>query len=117
VRRVQDEGAKYQLEFDTAQAGYKQALEGYDKVMIGASGQYSNVSFVSRATAPLKPSKPKTKINLLIGALLGGFLGIAIPFGRELLARRVRCRDDLERDHGIPVLVEFDPMPVLRNTP
>ena len=34
-------------------------------------------------------------------------LGLGIPLGYELLNRRVRCRDDLERHHGIPVLVEF----------
>jgi len=27
-----------------------------------------------------------------------------------LLNRRVRCRDDVERDHGIPVLVELGPV-------
>jgi succinoglycan biosynthesis transport protein ExoP len=117
VRRIQDEGSKYVLEFETAQAAYKKALEGYNGVMIASSGQYTNVDFVSRATAPLKPTSPKVLVNILLGIALGGLLGVAIPFVRELLARRVRCRDDLERDHGIPVLVEFDAMPALRSAP
>jgi len=34
-------------------------------------------------------------------------LGLGVPLGLELFHRRIRCRDDLERHHGIPVLVEF----------
>jgi uncharacterized protein involved in exopolysaccharide biosynthesis len=115
IRRLQDEGSRYQIEFDTAQAAYKKALEGYEGVMIASSGQYTNVNIVSRAQPPIKPAKPKFIVNLLMGVLFGGLLGIAVPFARELAGRRVRCRDDLERDHGVPVLVEFDPMPAIRN--
>jgi capsular polysaccharide biosynthesis protein len=53
---------------------------------------------------------------LLKGAVLGVFaafgLGIGIPFVLELLHRRVRCRDDIERSYGIPVLAEFSRLPV-----
>jgi uncharacterized protein involved in exopolysaccharide biosynthesis len=115
VRRMQDEGSRFQIEFDTAQAAYKNALEGYEKVMIASTGQYTNVNITSRATPPLRAAKPKFLINLLMGIVFGGALGIAIPFARELAGRRVRCRDDLERDHGVPVLVEFDSMPAIRN--
>jgi uncharacterized protein involved in exopolysaccharide biosynthesis len=115
IRRLQDEGSRYQIEFDTAQAAYKKALEGYEGVMLASSGQYTNVNIISHAQPPLRPAKPKFIVNLLMGIVLGGLLGIAIPFARELAGRRVRCRDDLERDHGVPVLVEFDPMPAIRN--
>jgi capsular polysaccharide biosynthesis protein len=39
--------------------------------------------------------------------MAAAMLGLGIPLGYELFNRRVRCRDDLERHHGIPVLVEF----------
>jgi len=39
---------------------------------------------------------------------MGVALGVTGPLFYELLVkRRVRCRDDLERNHGIPVLAEF----------
>jgi succinoglycan biosynthesis transport protein ExoP len=39
-------------------------------------------------------------------------LGLAAPLGYELLLnRRLRCRDDLERHFGIPVLAQFGPLP------
>ena len=39
-------------------------------------------------------------------------LGLGLPLLYELLNRRVRCRDDVERDHGIPVLIELGPIGV-----
>lgn len=110
VRELQDGGAKQLLELESAQSVYKKALEGYDQVLFASTGGYTNISFVSRATAPPKPSKPKVGILLLLATLAGGALGLAVPLCYELLNRRVRCRDDVERDHGIPVLVELGPI-------
>lgn len=103
-------GAKYQLELQSAQAVYARALDGYDQVMFASTGGYSNVDFVSRATPPPKASKPKVMVLLVLAGLFGGGLGLALPLLYELLHRRVRCRDDVERDHGIPVLAELGPI-------
>ena len=103
-------GAKYQLELQSAQSSYARALDGYDQIKFASAGGYSNVNFVSRATPPSKASKPKIGIALFLACLVGGGLGIAIPVFYELLNRRVRCRDDMERDHGIPVLAELGPI-------
>jgi capsular polysaccharide biosynthesis protein len=37
----------------------------------------------------------------------GLILGLFGPFLFELLNRRVRCRDDVERELGVPVLAEL----------
>jgi len=107
VRQLQDGGAKYQLELESAQTVYKRALDGYDQVMFASTGGYTNIEFVSRAKPPSRPSKPKTKIAMVLALLFGVALGIVVPLFYELFNRRVRCRDDMERDHGIPVLVEL----------
>jgi len=104
---LHDEGAKYLLELESSQAVYKRALEGYDQVMFASGGHYTNVSFISRATPPVKPSKPKILTGLILCCMAAFVLGLGLPLGYELFNRRVRCRDDLERHHGIPVLVEF----------
>jgi capsular polysaccharide biosynthesis protein len=45
--------------------------------------------------------------GLILGCMAAFVLGLGLPLGYELFNRRVRCRDDVERHHGIPVLVEF----------
>jgi polysaccharide biosynthesis transport protein len=110
VRQLQDSGAKQLLELQSAQSVYKRALEGYDQVLFASTGGYTNIDFVSRATPPPRPSKPKVGIALFLACLVGGALGLGLPLLYELVNRRVRCRDDVERDHGIPVLVELGPL-------
>ncbi|MBC7982778.1 MAG: hypothetical protein H7Y02_02880 [Candidatus Obscuribacterales bacterium] len=116
VSKLHDQAAKYRLELESAQAVYKRALDGYDQVMFASLGNYTNVSFVSRATPPVKASKPRVLVYLLLGTIAGCLLGLFAPLFYELTNRRVRCRDDLERDNGVPVLAEFQPLPMMRST-
>lgn len=117
VRQLQDSGAKQLLELESAQSVYKRALEGYDQVLFASTGGYTNISIVSRATPPPRPSKPKVGILMLLAVFAGGALGMAVPLLYELVNRRVRCRDDVERDHGIPVLMELGPIHTSRPPP
>ena len=114
VRKFQDDGAKLLLELESAQTVYKRALEGYDQIMAAAGGKYSTVNLVSRAQVPLEAARPK-KLKLLLAAALAALLcGLLGPLAYELiLNRRVRCRDDLERDLGVPVLAEFEVVAML----
>jgi uncharacterized protein involved in exopolysaccharide biosynthesis len=103
-RRFRDEGAKYQLELESAQTAYKRALDGYDQIMFVHS---TNINIAGRARPPVKADKPNVVKFVSLGIVLGILLGLVVPFVYELLNRRVRCRDDLERDFGIPVLIEL----------
>ncbi len=109
VRQAQAEGGKLLLELDSAKAVYKQALDGFDQIMFQAVANHTTVSVVSLAVPPLRPSKPN-KMKLMVMALLGAVgVGIAGPLGYGLfVARRLRCRDDMERDFGIAVLAQLD---------
>jgi uncharacterized protein involved in exopolysaccharide biosynthesis len=103
VRKMQDEGQKLQLELESAQNVYKRALDGYDQIM------FASASVVTRAKAPIESTKPPKMALLAGGIILALLLGVLVPLFRELFFnRRVRCRDDVERDFGIPVLAEFD---------
>jgi capsular polysaccharide biosynthesis protein len=84
--------------------------------MFASVGHYTNVNVVSKATPPVKASKPN-KLKLLVMGTIAGFgFGLVATFLYELLVnRRVRCRDDMERSFGIPVLMQFDPIPVPAN--
>ena len=114
LRDIQGEGGKLMLELESAQAVYKKALGGYDQMMFASAGDYTNVNVVSRATPPVRASKPN-KLKLLLGAIVAALgVGIGLPFLYELLLnRRLRCRDDLEKTLGVPVLMQFSRVPEL----
>lgn len=109
---LQDEAAKYRLELASAQTVYKRALDSYDQIMFAANGRQTNVSLVSRATPPVRASKPKVIVGWLLGLITALGLGFGIPLVWERFNRRVRCRDDIERQYGVPVLVEFGRLPM-----
>jgi uncharacterized protein involved in exopolysaccharide biosynthesis len=111
-RGLQDQSAKLVLELQSAQATYKRALDGYDQIVFASAGNYTDVTLVSRADPPVKAEKPNKVKLFLVGCMASLGLGMAGPFAYELfLNRRLRCRDDLERHFGIPVLAQLDPIP------
>jgi uncharacterized protein involved in exopolysaccharide biosynthesis len=114
LRQAQDEGSKLVLELDSAKSVYKHALDGFDQIMFQAVSNHTNVSMVSRAVAPLRASKPN-KMKLLLMVLVAGLgLGVVGPLAYELFVdRRLRCREDIEREFGIPVLAQLDAIPAL----
>jgi succinoglycan biosynthesis transport protein ExoP len=114
IQQAQADGNKLLLELDSAKAVYKQALDGFDQIMFQAVANHTNVSVLSRAVQPLIPSK-SNKMKLMLAALAAavGF-GVGIPMGYGLfVARRLRCRDDMERDFGIAVLAQLEAVPSL----
>jgi hypothetical protein len=46
---------------------------------------------------------------MILASMVAFVAALGFPLVYERLNRRVRCRDDMERDHGIPVLVELGP--------
>jgi len=66
---------------------------------------------VSPAVPPVKAEKPNKTKYFFMACMLSLGLALGIPFIYELLVdRRLRCRDDFERNFGIPVLAQFGPM-------
>jgi polysaccharide biosynthesis transport protein len=109
VRLEQDEGAKLLLELESAQAVYKRALDGYDEIMFASGGKLSNVSLMTRAAPAVTPSKPKKLKLMVLGAAAALLTGLLAPLAYEIwFKRRVRCRDDVELDFGMPVLAVLD---------
>jgi succinoglycan biosynthesis transport protein ExoP len=113
LREIQGDGEKLLLELHSAESVYKRALDGYDQIMFASVGDYTNVTIVSSATAPVNYSKPN-KLKLLLLAVIAGLgIGLGSTVAYELFFdRRLRCRDDIERSFGIPVLMEFAAIPL-----
>ncbi|NQT27570.1 polysaccharide biosynthesis tyrosine autokinase [candidate division KSB1 bacterium] len=77
--------------------------EKYEENRIAEAGQLGSVRIVDWAKPPKDPIKPRKKMNLLMGMMVGFGLGIGITFLREYLDNSLKTIEDVER-MGFPVL-------------
>ena len=68
------------------------------------------LSITKPATAPLTPSTPNTRVNLLLGLIVGLGAGVLIAYFRSTLDNRIRGEADLRRVTDKPLLggISFD---------
>jgi len=64
----------------------------------------NNIRVIDKAVPPLEPYKPKKKLNLLLGVVLGLFGGIGLAFLIEYLDNTVKEPDEIAIRFGIPFL-------------
>jgi polysaccharide biosynthesis transport protein len=108
TRTQQDEGSSLLQELESATKVYQSALDAFERAQLGTQIAASNVSLTNRASPPSLPKAGRTKM-FLFAVALGFVLSAGGSLIFELLNRRVRCREDLENDLGVHVLVELRP--------
>jgi len=65
----------------------------------------ASVRVVDPAIRPGGPIRPRTRLNVLLGLVLGGMLGVGIAFLREYLDETIHTREDVQAATlGAPVL-------------
>jgi protein tyrosine kinase modulator len=112
VRDLQGQGGRLELDLQSAQEVYKDALASYEQAMFSSVDRFTNLRVITAASPPVYSSKTKKRQWLLKGSLAALLIGFALSFGYELLLnRRLRCVDDLERTLGLRVLGQIDAMP------
>ncbi len=75
-------------------------------IKIELSGQFSgnNVRIVDPAITPKAPVLPRKLINLAVGILGGGLMGLLLVFLMEFLDQTVKSSEDLEKKLSLPFL-------------
>ncbi len=75
-------------------------------IKIELSGQFSgnNIRIIDPAVTPEKSVRPRKLLNLAIGLLAGGVLGLLIVFILEFLDQSVKSSEDLEEKLKLPFL-------------
>lgn len=79
-------------------------LERYNQISASANVRPSTMTVLDRATVPAGPVSPNLLRNLLLAAVLGAGLALALAVVRETLDDRLRSGEDVENKLGIPLL-------------
>ena len=91
-------------EVETNKGIYQSLLERTKEIesMVGVSS--SNIHIVDKAMLPIKPFKPKVKLNLLLAIVVGLMGGIGIAFFLEYYTDTITNPDEISDRFRIPIL-------------
>jgi capsular exopolysaccharide synthesis family protein len=104
VLRVAADAATPEEARDLAESWVRGMIDEIEQ--IEGSGTDAAVTVVpgDSARLPTAPSSPNTRLNLILGALIGLALGIGYAVLRYVLDQRVRDPRDIERETGVSVI-------------
>jgi capsular polysaccharide biosynthesis protein len=76
----------------------------YEEARIAEAMQTADVQVIDDAILPEEPVKPRVKLNIAIGGVLGVFLGVGVAFLLEFMDNTLNTKEEAERLLGVPVL-------------
>ncbi len=91
-------------EAESDQLVYKMLLQQDQESQIAAKAEDPGIVVVDKADLPEKPIKPKKSTALILGLLLGLFIGIQAAFLLEKIQDRVKTEEDLKTASGLAAL-------------
>src|SRR5450830_128899 len=106
-KKHRDVISSYQRQLDSVQKIYNAAIQKFDELLMTSNVAISDATVMQWAEVPDKHAKPLMRNNLIFGLLGGLLFGLSLAFLLELLQRRVRCAEDLEREFDVPVLAQI----------
>lgn len=99
--------AQLQLDAELALAGYQVLQEQFRKLQIAQESQLSTAQVLKPAEPPKLPFKPRKRMNLLLGVILGAVLALAVGLVADRLDARVRTAHEAALAVGAPVLAQI----------
>ncbi len=98
---------RLQRRLELQEATYRKYVENLEQSRIDQAlkiEKITNISVIQPATLPIRPAKPKTVINIVLGMLLGLIGGVGIAFVLEYFDQTFKNPDDLEHKIDLSVL-------------
>jgi succinoglycan biosynthesis transport protein ExoP len=102
---MQQKAIQYNIlkrEAETNKELYKSLLLRMKEISVSAGMNASNIQMVDKAEVPRGPYKPDTRRNLMMAAVIGLFLGVAMAFVLEHLDNTIKTPDDVEQILRLP---------------
>ena len=104
VERIQDLNTRIRSLEET----YAMLLHEHNRAQVGEEMRANSISVVEPAITPNAPSKPRIKLNITLGALVGLAGGIGLAFLLENLDPTLHSRHESEAVAKDPVLGSID---------
>lgn len=96
--------ARLQRNYSIDEKIYSILAERYEDAKVAEQAKMGNVRIIERAVMPRIPIKPKKKMNLLIGFVIGIGLGVGAAMMVNSTDTKIRTLDDVERFVKYPVV-------------
>jgi len=106
LNKIEVQLDRMQQKVEVDRENYKLYLAKLEEARIKISMEDSNMNdivLLKSAKAPLEPIRPKVKLNILIGILMGIFGGIGSAFIRDYFDNSLESPEDVARSMGVQV--------------
>lgn len=104
LNKQRDELNVLRRDIESAQRTFEAASQRAAQTNMESQANQTNISLLSPAVIPTKPSSPRVIFNTLVSIFLGMLLGVGVTLVLELIHRRIRCSDDISKVLGLPML-------------
>jgi polysaccharide biosynthesis transport protein len=91
-------------ETDTNRTLYDGLLQRYKEIGVSGAVGSNNISVVDSANLPRLPQSPNLFVNMMLGGVLGLFIGIALAYGFDYIDDSFKTPEDVESGIGLSVI-------------
>lgn len=109
LKEHRGEAAVLRRNVESAERAYDTAMQRFVENQVDSRANQTNVTVLSPAVAPTRPSHPNIVLNIAISVGVGAMLGIGMVILMEMSDRRMRSPVDLELRFDRPVLAVLGP--------
>jgi len=101
---------RLEREIAIEETNYKKYSDGLEQARIDhalEAGNISNISVVQPATVPIRPIRPRKKLNLALGVLLSVLGAVGLAFACEYLDHSIKTPEEAEMRLQLPTLASI----------
>lgn len=107
LRGVRDRADVMARDVETARQAYESVMQRLSQTELAGRSSQTSVAVVQSASAPLRPSAPRTTLNTIAALFAGLVLGLSTIIFAELRDRRVRTADEVIGELQQALLLEL----------